>query len=197
MEDYSRVDKILERHLHTFDWIVFTSGNGVKYFFQRLIASGKDARILASTKIACIGRTTADSLKEFAILPDMIPKLESSKGLLDEFARIKMKGKKVLLPQSEIASVELANGLLKMGSVIEKIAVYKTVEIDPGEVNFDFLDRILFTSGLTVRAFVKRFGRVPRNVRAYCLGLPTLKEAKKHGIDAEILSEKLSGKNCK
>ncbi len=190
LEDYSQVDRVLEQGLHAFDWIVFTSANGVKYFFQRLYSTGKDVRKLASARVAAIGRTTADSLREFGILADIVPKLESSEGLLEEFSKIEMKGKKVLLPQSEIASAELPEGLLKRGSVIERVAVYKTVEIEPGEVDFDYIDQILFTSGSTVRAFVKYFGKVPGSVKAYCLGLPSLQEAKRHGIDAEILPEK-------
>jgi len=188
LKDYSTVDRALKQRLHTFDWIVFTSANGAKFFFQRLSACGKDARALGSAKIAAIGQTTADSLKEFAVLADMVPENESSEGLLKEFNRIDMKGKRVLLPQSEIASAELPEGLLKTGAVIEKMAVYKTVEIDPGEVDFDYIDGMLFTSGSTVRAFVKHFGKVPGDVKVYCLGAATLKEAKKHNIDAEILA---------
>jgi len=64
-----------------------------------------------------------------------------------------------------------------------------TVEIEPADVDFEHIDKILFTSGSTVRAFVKKFGLVPPNVRAYCLGTPTQEEAKRHGISAEILSK--------
>jgi uroporphyrinogen III methyltransferase/synthase len=197
LNNYRRVDKILKKSLDTFDWIVFTSDNGVRFFFKRVFSIGKDARNLSQAKIACIGKTTADSLKEFGILADMIPKLESSEGLLKEFAKLKLKDKKVLLPQSEIASTELPKGLLKMGAVIEKMAVYKTVETEPGEVDFDFIDRILFTSGSTVRAFLRRFGKVPKHIKSFCQGEPTLKEAKRHGIKAEVLTEKLAGKNRK
>jgi len=196
LEDYSRVDRVLKQNLNTFEWIVFTSVNGVKYLFQRLYSTGKDTRALASVKVAAIGQTTAESLKEFGISADMVPKNESSKGLLEEFAKLDIKGKKVLLPQSETASEELPDGLLKMKAVIERIPVYKTVETEPGEVNFDYIDRILFTSGSTVRAFIKYFGKVPENVRSCCLGLPTLEEAKRYGIDAEILPNKPAGKNC-
>jgi len=81
LEDYSRADQIL-KHLDTFDWIVFTSANGVRFFFKRLNALGSDARVLASVKVATIGKTTAESLAEFGIVADMIPDTESSAGLL-------------------------------------------------------------------------------------------------------------------
>ena len=188
IDDYTKADSLL-KDIAGFDWIVFTSVNGVKYLFERLYAMGKDARSLSNAKIAAIGKTTAARLKEFGISADLVPENESSAGLLEEFAKLNMENKKVLLPQSEIASKELPDGLLNMQAVIEKVAVYKTVEIDPGEIDFDYIDQVFFTSGSTVRAFIKRFGKVPKNIKSYCLGQPTLNEAKKHNIDAEIIPE--------
>ncbi len=177
IDDYAKADLVL-KDIVTFDWIVFTSVDGAKYLFERLHAMGKDDRALFNAKIAAIGKTTAKRLKEFGITADMVPENESSVGLLQEFSRLDMKKKKVLPPQSEIASNELPDGLLSMQAVIEKVCVYKTIEIDPGPIDFDYIDRILFTSGSTVRAFVKRFGKVPENIKSYCLGQPTLNEAK-------------------
>jgi uroporphyrinogen-III synthase len=74
-----------------------------------------------------------------------------------------------------------------MGAEVERVSAYMTVEIEPADVDFEHIDKILFTSGSTVRAFVKKFGFVPPNVRTYCLGTPTQEEAKKHGISAGIL----------
>ncbi len=188
IDDYTKADSVL-KDIAAFDWIVFTSVNGAKYLFERLYAMAKDVRALANTKIAAIGKTTAKRLEEFGIIADMVPENESSAGLLAEFSKLDMKNKKVLLPQSEIASSELPDGLLGMHAVIEKVPVYKTIDIDPGQIDFDYIDQILFTSGSTVRAFVKHFGRVPENIKSYCLGQPTLDEAAKHNIDAEVVGE--------
>ena len=76
LEDYSHADSILKQKLNTFEWMVFTSVNGVKFFFQRLNVVGYDARALASMKIAAIGKTTAERLLGFGILADMVPKNE-------------------------------------------------------------------------------------------------------------------------
>jgi uroporphyrinogen III methyltransferase/synthase len=188
IDDYSNADAVL-KNIAAFDWIVFTSVNGAKYLFERLSAIGKDARALCNVKIAAIGKTTAERLMEFGISADMVPKDESSAGLLAEFANLDMKNSRVLLPQSNIASKELGDGLLKLGAETEKVVVYKTVETDPGDIDFDYIDRILFTSGSTVRTFIKRFGQVPKNIKSYCLGQPTLNEARKHNINAEIVPE--------
>jgi uroporphyrinogen-III synthase len=91
------------------------------------------------------------------------------------------------LPQSEIASEELPDGLTDMNAAVKKVTVYKTIDIEPAPVDFDYIDRILFTSGSTVRAFVKYFGKVPENIISYGLGQPTVNEAKKHNINAEIV----------
>ncbi|UCC22944.1 MAG: uroporphyrinogen-III C-methyltransferase [Planctomycetota bacterium] len=186
LNDYYRADRTL-KHLDSFDWLVFTSANGVRFFFKRLNALGSDARALASVKIAAIGKTTAETLTEFGIVADMVPDNESSAGLLEKFSSIDIRNKRFLLPQSDIASAELPDGLVNMGAEIEKLTIYKTVEIDPPDVDFDYIDRILFTSSSTVRAFVKRFGPPLPRIKVYALGPPTQAEAKKHNIDAEVL----------
>ena len=141
-------------------------------------------------KIAAIGKTTAQRLTAFGILADLVPETESSAGLLEKFGALSMKDKKVLLPQARVASGELPKGLARLGAEVEEIAVYETVEIEAADVNLGHIDKILFTSGSTAQAFVKKFGRVPPHIKAYCLGKPTQASAKKHGIDAEILPVK-------
>ncbi|MHC4363261.1 MAG: uroporphyrinogen-III C-methyltransferase, partial [Planctomycetota bacterium] len=168
LEDYAQVDSTLRR-LNAFGWIVFTSPNGVRFFFQRLHAIGLDARALASAKVAVIGKTSAERLAGSGVVADICPATESSAGLLEEFDSVDVKNKNILLPQSEIASEELPDGLARMGAVVEKLPIYKTVEVDTGEIDFGHIDQILFTSGSTIRAFVRRFGSVPSHIKAYCL----------------------------
>jgi uroporphyrinogen III methyltransferase/synthase len=186
LEDYSELDKIF-RDLEQFNWLVFTSSNGVRFFFARLHRNGLDARALSAMKIAVIGKATAQQLMDYGILADLVPDTESSAGLLEEFKKHDMKNKKVLLPRATIASSELPRGLTELGAAIEETPVYQTVEMEPADVDLEHIDRILFTSGSTVRAFTRKFGRVPSHIKAFCLGRPTQTEAAKHGIDAEII----------
>jgi uroporphyrinogen III methyltransferase/synthase len=188
LEDYSNLDQVLKR-LDTFEWLTFTSANGARFFFDRLKRNGLDARALSAMKVAAIGKTTARRLTAFGILADLVPDKESSLGLLEEFGVLEMKNKNVLLPQAESASRELPEGLAALGAAVETVSVYMTIEIEPADVDFEHIDKILFTSGSTVRAFVKKFGRVPPHIKAYCLGLPTQTAARKHGIDAEIVPQ--------
>jgi len=203
LDDYSQIDELIKR-LEKYDWLIFTSPNGVRFFFEQLRLSRLDARALSRIKVAAIGKTTAGELSSCGISADLVPTgrrpsedNESSAGLLEKFGSLDMKNKNIFLPRAEAASSELSEGLTKLGAVVEEAAVYKTTEIEPAEVDFDYIDIILFTSASVVRAFVKKFGKVPSHTRqgearrspikAYCLGLPTLAEAKEHGIDAEIM----------
>lgn len=186
LDDYSKLDGVL-KGLGRFNWLIFTSANGVKFFFERLRLNGLDARTLCSLKVAVIGKTTGLRLASFGISADLVAHTESSEGLLEEFKKLDMRSKNALLPQASAASGELAEGLVAMGATIEEVPVYQTIEIEPADVDLEYIDKILFTSGSTVRAFVKKFGPMPAHIRACCLGEPTKAEAKKHGIDAEIL----------
>ncbi len=186
LDDYTQADKVL-RQLNTFDWIVFTSTNGVEFFFKRLNAIGLDTRVIGMAKIAAIGKTTAEKLKTFGILADMQPKLESSIGLLEEFKKVSVKDKRILLVRPKVGSSMLLEGLAEIKANVEAVMVYRNVYIEPDETDFDFIDQILFTSGSTIRAFLKIYGSVPAGIKVYCLGQPTLNEAIKHNIPAELL----------
>jgi len=188
LEDYSKADAVLKA-LAAFQWIVFTSANGIRFFFERLVAIGLDSRALASSRVAVIGKTSAQYLARFGIKADMCPDTESSKGLIEKFETLDIAGSKILLPQAEAASTELAQGLSAMGAEVEALALYRTVELEPDPIDFENIDWIIFTSGSTIRSFVKRFGSVPAHIKAYCLGPPSLAEAKKHNINAELLKQ--------
>lgn len=186
LADYTLADKMLKK-LHTFDWLIFTSTNGVKFFFQRLNDIGLDTRAIRSAKVASIGRTTAEKLRTFGVLANIQPKLESSTGLLKEFEKVGVKNKRILVIRPKIGSNKLLEGLAAAGADVETVVVYKNIDIEPQETDFDFIDQILFTSGSTVRAFLKRYDSVPTGIKVYCLGQPTLNEAQKHNIEAELL----------
>jgi len=186
LQDYTQFNEIIKQS-QKYEWLIFTSAHSVRFFFERLRQAGLDARSLASVKIAAIGKTTAGELSRFGFLADLVPDNESSAGLLEKFASLDVKNKRMLLPRAKVASHVLPEGLASLGAAVKEVAAYMTVEIEPADVDFEYIDQILFTSGSTVRAFVKKFGLVPPHIKAFCLGRPTQAEAKKHGIIAEIL----------
>ncbi|MBL7215605.1 MAG: uroporphyrinogen-III C-methyltransferase [Phycisphaerae bacterium] len=177
------------RHAGQYDWIIFTSGNGIRFFFKKLYAAGLDARIFSNTKFAVIGQASAEQLMEFGIKADLCAAVESSAGLLDAFANIDIAGLSILLPQAEVSSPDLPEGLSKNGAKVEKLVVYQTIEKEIDDVDLDYIDQILFTSGSTVRAFVKKFASVPEHIQAMCLGVPTQTTAKQYNINAKIIEK--------
>ncbi len=73
--DVQRLDSTIER-LREFDWLVFSSRNGVHYFFERLLANGHDIRALAGCRLAAVGPGTADELAKYHLRCDLVPSTE-------------------------------------------------------------------------------------------------------------------------
>ena len=188
VEDDDRTNRFLSTAVQ-YDWIVFTSGNGVTFFFKKLYALGLDTRIFSKTQFAVIGKATGSRLLEFGIKADLCAAVESSRGLLEAFSAQDRTNLSFLLPQAHVSSEELPEGLAKSGARVDKLVVYKTIETEIEDVDLDYIDQILFTSGSTVRAFVKKFGAVPGHIEALCLGLPTQTIAREHHIDAKIIEK--------
>jgi uroporphyrinogen III methyltransferase/synthase len=149
--------------LTEFDWIIFTSLNGVEIVFEFLRSLGKDARAFGSAKIAAIGSETAGTLGRFGIKADFVPSAFTSKELGKQLAKFtNLKDKKVLLLRSQLASNELIEWLEKAGAKVENIPVYRidttknkcdwlTEKIKAGEI-----DWLTFASSSSARAFFEQ-----------------------------------------
>jgi uroporphyrinogen III methyltransferase/synthase len=113
-------------HLSDFDWLILTSTNAIDYFFERLIAQGKDIRALAGVKIAVVGEKTAYSLKQHCLQPDFIPPNFVADSLVENFPE-KLDSKKVLFPRVESGGREvLVKELTLKGAKIIEVAAYQS-----------------------------------------------------------------------
>ncbi|NQT94860.1 MAG: uroporphyrinogen-III C-methyltransferase [Candidatus Omnitrophica bacterium] len=179
LKDYTEFDKHL-KEVNKFDWIVFGSRYGVEYFFKRLKVIKKDSRALYGKRIAVVGESTKTKLLDFGIDADLVPEIESSKGLLSIFKKENIKDKNIFLPRSDLSDKGLAEALTKLGAKVTTSFAYSNV-IAPGlpDIDMDRFDEIMFTSPSTVRSFKKRYKRLPKNVKVSCIGDVTLKEAKR------------------
>ncbi|MHC4566960.1 MAG: uroporphyrinogen-III synthase, partial [Planctomycetota bacterium] len=148
-----------------YDWIVFTSGNGVATFFDALDGLGKDARVFASAKVAAIGNKTAEKLADFGIKADFVPDVFTGRELgrqLLGFANLHEK--RVVLLRSAIASNELVEVLTEGGAQVDNVAVYTAAEVksDPSSLVESLgggkIDWVAFASPSSVNGF---FGQVP------------------------------------
>lgn len=179
LKDYQEFDRLL-KNISQYDWIVFSSRYGVQYFFQRLNKIGDDVRVLGKIKIAAIGNSTRNRLLDFGIIADLVPKEESSQGLLNAFKKIDIKNQRIFLPRSDLADKGLEKALKLQGALVTSGVAYQNViPQDLPDLDLSFFDEIKFSSPSGVRNFVKRYGKLPKKIKASYIGEVTRKEVKR------------------
>lgn len=148
-----------------YEWVVFTSANGVEHFFTRgLHASGRDTRALASTRVAAIGPGTARALERHGVRADLVPARFVAESLLEAFPPPAAGSSgRVLLARAETARDVLPAGLRESGYAVDVLAVYRTVAVEPdrdavARVRAGAVDAVTFTSSSTVHGFCDAIG---------------------------------------
>ena len=177
-------------HLDAYDWIVFTSQNGVELFWEALRDSGLDARALAALRVAAVGPATAASLLERGIAVDVTPERFVAEGVLEALAeRDDVAGRRVLYVAAEGARDVLPNGLTAMGARVDVTPLYRSLPNESGaEAVRAFVaaatDRTLaaFTSASAVRAFAEAAGDARSRVAAASIGPATTAAARDAGL---------------
>jgi len=190
------LDGALDR-LEQYHWLIFTSVNGVRCFFETLFESGRDVRSLGHLKTAAIGPATAEKMRTFGLQSDIIPKTYRAESVVAAFSAHSMRKKRILLPRAAKARMVLPEKLRTMGAVVEDIAVYQTVP-DPGEgtllkkaLSDGTVDMVTFTSSSTVENFVALLENEPyqpwlKKVTLASIGPITTDTAAKLGLTADI-----------
>ena len=155
MEDYARLDAALAK-LHDYHWLVFTSVNGVAYFWERLAQSGLNAAALSTQRTAAIGPATAQALAQRGLRAEVVPDEYVAEAIVDGLGEVA--GQWILLPRAELAREALADELGRRGAVVHEVPVYRTLPAVPDPAALAALrqgvDIITFTSASTVRNFV-------------------------------------------
>jgi uroporphyrinogen III methyltransferase/synthase len=159
-ETWDGLDQAIET-LSSYEWILFTSVNGVNYFFERLMQSGKDARSLGGIKIGAIGPKTQEALEARGVSPDLVPDTYCAEGLAEALGGYPIQGKRILIPRPAIASDDLPKRLHELGAVVDEVEAYLTrkPEYERDTLRETFLngriDLITFTSPSTVSNLVE------------------------------------------
>ncbi len=195
-DHYAAIDKAIA-DLNRYNWIVFTSMNGVSQFFDRLHQAGKDTRALGYARIATIGTATAEALKTYGVHADLIPGEYCAEGMLESFKGQLPPHAKVLIPRAEVAREVLPDGLREMGAEVDVVPAYQTVtaDTDGGELAKKLesgeIDLITFTSSSTVKNLVKILGSAEplAKVKTACIGSVTADTAKSLGVHVDIVAE--------
>ncbi len=184
------------KSLADYDWLVFTSANGVRGFWERIIAAGLDARAFGGLEIAAVGTATARALESAGLTPDLVPENFNADSLLQKFASLEQRPKRVLFPRSEIGRESLVDGLRELGVTVDPVVAYRTQMSDASSTEAtnayaDGINITTFTSSSSVENLVKLLdGDVSEINRSSvaCIGPITAEAAKAHGIDVNIMA---------
>ncbi len=163
--DTGPMDRAIER-LEEFDWLVFTSGNGVRHFLRRLEERGRDLRALGGLKLAAIGPATAESLREYRLRADLVPSQYRSEALAEELSP-RVAGRRVLLARADRGRTLLKEELRQVAEV-EQVPVYSNVDADslPATVMERLAEGSVDWITLTSSAITRRlFALLPDDVR--------------------------------
>ncbi|MBA3375390.1 MAG: hydroxymethylbilane synthase [Actinobacteria bacterium] len=187
VEDPRALDAALAR-LESYDWVVFTSANGVAGMRQRL--AGKPLR--PGTRVAAVGPATAEAVRtlglEASFVPDRFAAEEIAAGLGP------VQGVRILLPQADIASPNLAVELRSRGAIVDAVAAYGTVAIEPSREDVAELERgvdaIVLASGSAARNLAaSRVGKVAEGAAVFCIGPKTAQAAREVGLHVGFVAD--------
>jgi uroporphyrinogen III methyltransferase/synthase len=196
---WERLDQAINQ-LKSYDWIIFTSANGVNFFWQRLQEKGKN-RLPSSLKICAIGPATANQFRKREISVDYIPKEYIAEAILKGFEKMDVKGKRILLARAKKARDILPKGLRKMGAEVDVVEAYRTIKPRGSGKRLrqllknEEIDVITFTSSSTVNHFVEilkkeNLKKLLKGIAIACIGPVTTQTAKKWGMKVHIQPKK-------
>ncbi|MDF2441208.1 MAG: uroporphyrinogen methyltransferase / synthase [Abditibacteriota bacterium] len=199
LEKFTVVDDAIAR-LNGFDWVVFSSANGVAHFWNRLQHAGKDARALAQSQIAAIGPATQQALAARGLNADFLPSVSISETVADELIARGVAGRRILLARAMEGREVLEARLRQAGAEVLLAPCYRTLTdnsnvesaraaIEKGEV-----DWVTFSSSSTVTNFLDALGRnfIAEHracFRVACIGPITAQTAAENGLAPDAVAE--------
>ncbi|NVM26065.1 MAG: uroporphyrinogen-III C-methyltransferase [Desulfobacterales bacterium] len=195
-ESWGELDRAIEG-LSRYDWILFTSVNGVAHFFARLDVAKKDTRHLNGIKIGAIGPKTAAALMDRGINPDLIPDTYRAEEMVQALRGYPLNGKRVLLPRPAIARDSIPKSLKSLGALVDEVEAYQTVQPEYSQDQLGGLfkkgkiDMITFTSPSGVTNFLALLEGKPiyeeiSKVGVACIGPVTAQKAKEVGLKVVV-----------
>lgn len=183
----------LVAYTHSYDWIVFTSPNGVDAFFQCFFKMYDDAREIGGVRIAAIGPATAARVREYHLHVDLQPEEYVAEGVVAAFQKdSSVENLKILIARAEEARDVLPTALSKLGAIVDIGVAYRTVpetsDISGGQARFreEGADLITFTSSSTVEHFMALNLPLPPTVRMASIGPVTSKTMTDLGLKVDV-----------
>ncbi|MGH8908783.1 MAG: uroporphyrinogen-III C-methyltransferase [Egibacteraceae bacterium] len=185
-----------------YDWVAFTSANGVDAVWEQLDVLGLDCRLFSGTRLAVVGPGTGEALAARGLRPDLVPKRYTTRGLAE--ALLEAGGQRILLPRADIATPTLTAALAAAGWDTAEVEAYRTVRtaaLPPAvaaRLAAGDIDVLAFASSSTVRNFVELLGGPPdprirvasigpvTTATCHDLGLHVTAEADPHDLDGLV-----------
>lgn len=182
-------------NVRDYDWVLFTSENGVERFLGAVRKLGRDARVFGASRIGVIGPRTADALRRFGLEPDVVAEEHVGEGLARDVLKHGVP-RRVLLARALVARDALPNALRDAGARVDVVAAYETKPVlEAGDelralVESKRIDAMLLTSSSTIEAVVERLGEraaeLLAGVRVASIGPVTTQSARKLGIRVDV-----------
>ena len=209
-DNYDRLDEALD-HLYGYDWLIFTSTNGVEYFLKRLTDRGQQIADLDEIKVCAIGQRTADKLHDAHVHVDLVPSQSTAEGVFTALAEFaggddQLRGLNILLPRAAVGREVLPEALQKAGARVDVVTTYQTVlpdNIDRGKLAAMLAgsgDCIAFTSPSTIKNLAKLFdthdlGKTLSGMVVACIGTVTAEAAAEYGLRVDIQPDQFTTKD--
>ncbi|HEU4965081.1 MAG TPA: uroporphyrinogen-III C-methyltransferase [Bacilli bacterium] len=200
-EDLASLDDALAQ-LSSYDWVMFTSVNGVEKFFERMFVKRFDVRSLAAVKFAVVGDKTAEQLTQRGIFPDVVAEEFVAEGLLQTLQDQGelQAGQRVLLPRANIARKALPDALRAFGCEVTDAEAYRTVAVNDGAEQLVALleakqiHAVTFTSSSTVKNFVQALAgqdltALLTGVKVAAIGPVTKRTAQELGLKVDVMPD--------
>ena len=197
-ESYDEVDLAIHK-LTTYNWLIFTSVNGVEAFFARLHDMKLDSRVLGNASIAAIGAQTAAKLKHYGIMADIVPLEFRAEGIIEALAGRIESGMSVLIPRALVARDILPEKLREMGASVDVVPVYQTLTADTDgallaeKLKSGEIELVTFTSSSTVTNLLDLLGpqgaELVQKAKVACIGPITADTCLEHGITPDVIAE--------
>jgi uroporphyrinogen III methyltransferase / synthase len=195
-ENWTEIDEAIAR-LSVFDWLILTSVNGVRFFFQRLTALGLDARALAACRLCAVGPKTVAAIAEHGLRTDLVAAEYQGEGVVAALREQNVTGKKILFPRADRARKVIPQGLAELGAQVVSPVAYRNVlpaalpteaidALEAGEVDVVTFTASSTVDNLAVLLGAERFTRLLSGVIIASIGPITSKTCRKLGLEVTI-----------
>ena len=195
-ESFTEMDLAIES-LGEFQWVVFTSANGVEAFFDRMKELGRDARRFGGVNVASIGPATSAALAKRGVIADIVPQQYVAESLLESLSERVKHGDRMLLPRADIGRDVLDKGLTTMGARVQRVVTYRTVtppeskQLATELLSAGSVDVVTFTSSSTVENLIGILEGDASKLKGAvvaCIGPITAASAEAAGLQVDVVA---------